>query len=319
MSGAFDIVMGQRKELVEKMVDLMQQDNFFNNMRMWNKGALRPCNPISNVKYRGGNRMRLMVAALEHSYKDPRWGTLRQFQSKGYSIKKGEHGIPCEKWIFTREKTVIVNGVKEKVQEKLENPVVSYFTVFNAEQIQDFPPYIQGEKKETELSREADKLISTSECPVREVAQESAFYVPAKDIIFLPPRNFFKDDVSFVKTLLHEMSHSTGHESRLNRKLDNKFGEPDYAKEELRAELGSLFTEIDLDISLQGKHYEDHSDYLKSWIKAIKDDYNEFFRACADAEKISGRLIENYCKQYELKKQIQTEIPVNKMVKARTR
>ena len=70
--------------------------------------------------------------------------------------------------------------------------------------------------------------------------------------------------------------------------------------EELRAEIGALFTETDLGIHLAGEHYEDHSDYLKSWIGVIKDDYNEFFRACADAEKISDRLIGNYTKKYEL-------------------
>ena len=96
------------------------------------------------------------------------------------------------------------------------------------------------------------------------------------------------------------MSHSTGAANRLNRRFSGPFGSEGYAKEELRAEIGALFTETDLGIHLAGEHYEDHSDYLRSWIGVIQNDYNEFFRACADAEKISDRLIGNYTKKYEL-------------------
>ena len=96
------------------------------------------------------------------------------------------------------------------------------------------------------------------------------------------------------------MSHSTGAPGRLNRKTCGPFGSEGYAKEELRAEIGALFTETDLGIHLAGEHYEDHSDYLRSWIGVIQNDYNEFFRACADAEKISERLVGNYTKKYEL-------------------
>lgn len=100
------------------------------------------------------------------------------------------------------------------------------------------------------------------------------------------------------------MSHATGHPTRLNRPLGGMFGSEAYAKEELRAEIGALFTEADLGISLKGEHYEDHSDYLRSWIGVLQNDYNEFFRACADAEQISKRLIGNYTKKYELKMEV---------------
>jgi antirestriction protein ArdC len=83
------------------------------------------------------------------------------------------------------------------------------------------------------------------------------------------------------------------------------FGSAEYAKEELRAEIGALFTEADLGISLKGEHYEDHSDYLRSWIGVLENDYNEFFRACADAEQIAKRLVGNYTKKYELKMEVE--------------
>lgn len=91
------------------------------------------------------------------------------------------------------------------------------------------------------------------------------------------------------------------------------FGSESYAKEELRAEIGALFTETDMGIHLTGEHYEDHSDYLRSWIGVLSNDYNEFFRACADAEKISERLVGNYTKKYELPVLMATaEIPERK-------
>uniref|UniRef100_UPI003AB8D337 YodL domain-containing protein n=1 Tax=Blautia sp. TaxID=1955243 RepID=UPI003AB8D337 len=98
------------------------------------------------------------------------------------------------------------------------------------------------------------------------------------------------DAGSFIATLIHEMGHSTGHASRLNRTFGTRFGDPDYAKEELRAELGALFTETDLGVDPSAEVLEDHSDYLKSWIGALRDDPNELFRACADAEKISEHI-----------------------------
>ena len=114
----------------------------------------------------------------------------------------------------------------------------------------------------------------------------------------------FKEEESFAKTLIHEEGHMTGAVGRLNRPLGGMFGSEQYAKEELRAEIGALFTEADMGISLKGEHYEDHSDYLRSWIGVLQNDYNEFFRACSDAEQISKRLIGNYTKKYELKMEV---------------
>jgi len=178
-------------------------------------------------------------------------------------------------------------------KEMLQRPRVSYFRVFNAQQASGFPEY-DASYQETEIMKAADRLIRSSKCPVRELAQDRAFYSPMRDEIVLPLRGKFKDDVSFIKTLVHEMCHSTAAPDRLNRPLSGAFGSPEYAKEELRAEIGALFTESDLCVPLQGEHYEDHSDYLRSWICALQNDYNEFFRACSDAEQISQYLLENY-------------------------
>ena len=308
MAGAFEIVMQQRKELVNKIIGMMQQGDFFRNASEWNCLALSPQNPLSSVRYKGGNRLKLMSAVIANHYKDPRWATAKQYMEKGYHIRKGEHGIICEKWIFTKEKTVIdEDGKKHREETLLEPPQVAFFRVFNAEQVEDFPAFEPNESMmdRTDTSIMADRLMETSECTVELLAQEKAFYSPAADKIILPLRSQFKDETSFVKTLLHEMSHSTGSAGRLNRDLGGGFGSERYAKEELRAEIGSLFTGYDLGLQMNAEHYEDHSDYLKSWITVLKNDYNELFRACADAEKISERLVGNYCRKYDLSRDVQ--------------
>ena len=332
MPGAFEIVMDERKALVDKIIGIwsrartagasasrtvherMKQGYSFNKEE-WDRASLRPQNPLSKVQYKGGNRLRLMTMVVEHGYKDPRWATARQYSEKGYFIKKGEHEVLCEKWIFEKQKKVKdQNGNVSFETVLLERPQVSFCKatsrwVFNAEQVQGFPSFSRNECPEPEIDTIIDRIIDTSECPIHEIAQDRSFYSPTSDEIYLPLRSQFKDQTSFAKTLLHELSHMTGAPSRLNRKFGGPFGSEGYAKEELRAEIGALFTETDLGILLSGEHYEDHSDYLRSWINVIQNDYNEFFRACADAEKISDRLVGNYSKKYELPFEELAEVP----------
>jgi len=317
MPGAFEIVMNERKALVDKIIGMMKHGYFFNKEE-WDRASLRPQNPLSKVQYKGGNRLRLMAMVIEHGYTDPRWATARQYSEKGYYIRKGEHGVLCEKWIFEKQKKVKDSSGNESFETvQLERPQVSFFRVFNAEQVQDFPKFSRDEYPEPEINQIIDRIIDTSECPIHEIAQDRSFYSPATDEIYLPLRSQFKDQTSFAKTLLHELAHSSGHSSRLNRQFGGPFGSESYAKEELRAEIGALFTETDLGIPLSGEHYEDHSDYLRSWIGVIQNDYNEFFRACADAEKISDRLVGDYTKKYELPFAELTEIPAREPEKDR--
>ena len=165
-------------------------------------------------------------------------------------------------------------------------------------------------------------MILSSECPVYELAQNRSYYSPSRDQIVLPLRETFKDMESFGKVVFHEMGHSTGHPSRLNRKMGGFFGSPDYSMEELRAELGAMFIESDLNIQLKTENYQDHSDYLKSWLEELEADPNELFRVCADAEKIAEYLVGNYEKKYQIPRVLPEEIPdkkgIHKKEKSRT-
>ena len=178
---------------------------------------------------------------------------------------------------------------------KLRNPYVNFFRVFNAEQIDGIgpiPKVIPMEKNE--MLQVAEEVIASSQCEIVEAMQPRAYYSPTEDKIMLPPRDHFKSQEAFLAVTLHEMSHSTGHPDRLNRQLNNKFGTPEYAKEELNAEFGSAFLQMDLGIQLSDEAVNDHAAYLQSWISVLENDPNELFRAVHNASEISDYLIENY-------------------------
>lgn len=301
---AYEIVMEDRKKLVEKLIENMKQGYFITKDKL-DINSLLPKNPISGFYYKGGNRLKLVFETIDKEYKDPRWLTFIQAQKQGWNIKKGEHGILCEKWIFEKVEKVKdeITGEEKEVKKRLDRPTVNYFTVFNGEQIEGIPKYNSSKNtlSNSEILEIVDDFIKSSEAKIKEVAQHEAYYNPFSDEIVLPLRESFKSDEAFMRTTLHEMCHSTGHVTRLNRNQMGAFGTPNYAKEELIAELGSFFTESSLGIKIEGEHFNDHSNYLKSWITALEEDYNELFRACAEAEKASNYLIERY-KEYEKEK-----------------
>jgi antirestriction protein ArdC len=105
----------------------------------------------------------------------------------------------------------------------------------------------------------------------------------------MPPKALFPDARGFYSTALHELGHWSGHPSRLNRDLVHKFGSPEYAREELRAELASFFVSARLGLPHDPSQ---HAAYVGSWIQALAQDHNEIFRAAKDAEKICEFVLE---------------------------
>jgi antirestriction protein ArdC len=287
--------MEERKQLVKEIVEQMKA-GYIITKDAWNSDILRPQNPISGVQYHGGNRLKLMNIGIQRKYTDPRWMTAIQIRDAGYRLRQDarRNGVMCEKWIFTRQVTVIDpdTGKKKKDEVELEHPRVSFFNVYNAADVEGLPEYYSPMPDET--NKVANDFILSSECEIHEVAVDAAFYSPVKDEICIPPRQTFKSEEAFLSVLWHEMSHSTGSAARLNRPLKGLFGTTEYAKEELRAEIGSLFVASSLGMNISGENRQDYSNYLKLWIGVLEDDYNELFRACADAEKICNRLITNY-------------------------
>lgn len=318
MSNAYDIVMSNRKEVVDKLIAQMEKGYAATRAAWTACNTGRPYNPASKAVYKGGNRFRLMIAAEENGFSDPRWLTFKQAAENNYKIAPGSKGVLLEKWIFHKEvpkldesgKAVIgADGKPETEKIPLKKPIVNYFRVFNGEQIIGLPELEQREVTEDDFSKLAAKFEKSSKCPINYDQQDNAFYSSATDEIHLPLKHAFKNNETRLSVLLHEMAHSTGHETRLNRPLNNKFGSMEYAKEELNAELSSVFLENELGITMEvdSEMMKDHANYVRSWITVLKNNPNELFVACANAEHITDFLMENYEKQMEKEMEFTTD------------
>ncbi len=171
---------------------------------------------------------------------------------------------------------------------KLERPRVFFASVFNAEQIDGMPAQNRGEKHDWNPVERAEKILEASGANINIKGQDRAFYRPSTDSIHLPEKDQFPTPDNFYATALHELGHWTGHNSRLDRDLIHPFGSEGYAKEELRAEISSMMMGEEIGI---GHDPEQHAAYVGSWIKVLKEDHMEIFRAASDAEKIQGYIL----------------------------
>ncbi len=295
-SKSYERVMASRKELTEQLIEEMKKGDL-PWRKDWKVMNSRPFNPVTNVVYQGNNRIRLMLAAWQHHYTDPRWMTFKQASDKHWHVKKGSRGILCETWIFGEEKEVVDPVTHEKKKEfvQYEHPVVNSFTVFNASQIEGIPELDVGKALPHTAQLElADRFVKSSVCPIIEEKMGSeCYYTKLFDEIHLPSRDQFESAEAFLASAIHEMGHSTGHPSRLNRDLSGEFGSKSYAREELVAELNAVYVQADLGIDLKDR-LENHAAYLQYWIHAMEENPSILFQASSDASKASEYLEKQY-------------------------
>lgn len=266
-----------------------------------------PHNGITGRHYNGGNLLYLMAVSMKKGYDDPRWITYNQARENSWIVKKGEKGTFVEYWQFQKEiqRPNQETGVIEKVKVDLQHPFVKYFCVFNGNQIEGIP---QLQKKDLEWKPEdaADRILLNSKAEILHDQIDRAFYSPAKDSIHLPNKLAFDNSIDYYSTALHELGHWTGHESRLARPGitgRHEFGSQEYAKEELRAELSSLFISVET-----GIHHDPskNASYLNSWIKVLQNDKNELFRASKDASQITD-FVMGFNKEIKVEKNIESD------------
>ena len=250
-----------------------------------------PHNATTGRPYRGANTLNLMAKAYNLNVdNDPRWLTYKQALDKGWQVKKGSKGTGVEYWKFEGEKEVINDkGEKEKLKYKLSAPHVFYATVFHASQIEGIPSYAPKERDELwNPIEEAEKILTNSGAKIYHDQQDKAYYSPGRDDIHLPPKEGFSEPLKYYEVAMHELGHWTGHESRLARDLTGGFGSESYAKEELRAQMASLYLSADTGVPFNPQN---HAAYQASWIKVLKNDKNEIFKAAKDAELIADYVI----------------------------
>ncbi|MEM8515357.1 putative DNA primase/helicase [Massilia sp. MP_M2] len=250
-----------------------------------------PYNPATGKEYRGANSLYLSM----HGHNDPRWATYKQAAAEGWQVRKGEKGALIEYWKMSEERPMLDEntgkpifddqGKPKTVHVTLERPQVFRAVVFNASQMDGVPELTKEPRQyEWDPVQRAEQILEASGAKIYHDQNDRAFYRPSTDQIHLPGREQFPSESAYYSTALHELGHWTGHETRLDRDLTGGFGSPDYAKEELRAELSSYFMADKLGIQHDPGQ---HAAYVGSWIKVLKEDKNEIFRAAKDAEKIT--------------------------------
>jgi len=267
----------------------------------WQPGErFMPYNPTTGNEYRGMNAVWLMSRAESQGFGDARWMTFRQAQEQDAHVRKGEKGTAIQFWKWqglepvrdgSGKPVVDQDGQPVRQMVRYERPRVWSAVVFNAEQIEGLPPApVRPVLAEWERHERAETILTNSGASIRHAPGDRAFYRLAEDAITLPERSQFPSGDRYYATALHELGHWTGHPSRLARDLAHPFGSEGYAREELRAEIGSLMLGEQLGI---GHDPGQHVAYVASWIKALEQDPREIFRAAADAEKIS-KLVRSY-------------------------
>jgi antirestriction protein ArdC len=273
-----------RQEVTDSIVKLLEE-----GLAPWQKpwqGVGLPVNPTTEKAYRGGNAVHLLATAVSRAYDDPRWMTYKQAAQNDWQVKKGEKGTHIEFW-EVKGKADGKEPPDERNGDADEEPdrrfIHRIYTVFNAKQIDGIPPHNAKDRTSFEAVDTGDQILANSGAQINHDQADRGFYNRASDTIHLTPKEAFNDAPGYYGTALHELAHWTGHPSRLNRSTLNesyRFGDPAYAKEELRAELASLFIAAETGIPHDPSN---HAAYVGSWIDALREDKNEIFRAAHDA------------------------------------
>lgn len=246
---------------------------------------LRAC----GTPYQGINVLWLWMAAEAAGHSSPFWMTYRQAQVLGGQVRKGERGSVA---IFYRAYQAEEADDGEEADGQRTRRVLKSFTVFNACQIDRLPGRFFPEPTPlpllTERDSALDRFFAAIPARIRHWGAE-AFYSPVVDQVTMPEPGLFRDLDHYRATLAHELSHWTGHESRLARQMGGRFGSDAYAMEELVAELSSAM--LGAELGLPVEHLDHHASYLASWLKVLKADSRAILTVAAKAEEATSLLL----------------------------
>ena len=245
-------------------------------------GGGLPMNVVSRKTYRGINTMLLWAMAEEHGYESSLWGTYRQWDMLGGHVNRGEHGTKIIFWNVTTGAVLDKNTGEERDEKRF---FLREYTVFNLSQCGgtalDRFRVARPTTKFIDFGP-AEKAIAATGADVRHGGNR-AFFNTSEDYIRLPTKEAFASPANYYSTALHELSHWTGHETRLNR-IDKlaRFGDRSYAMEELVAELGSAFLTAALGVP-NARTLDDATAYLAHWLEVLKSDSKAIFTVATAA------------------------------------
>lgn len=259
-----------------------------------------PSNPSSKTSYKGINFLLLTLKQMAKGYKHNKWMTISQIGKLGGQINKGE-------------KSTIVHYYKKIDKEDNTSFFLHrYYLVFNLDQttLKDDERFIDKLTKLNPAKKNTDveKAINdfAGKCKIEEIVQDKACYIPTMDKIVMPAKEQFSNYHSFYATLLHEMAHATGHNSRLDRftKEQEMFtdSKEQYAFEELVAEITSMFVLSTYRVDNEAIKNNSIA-YIDGWIKNLESNPDYIFKASRFSQQsfeyITGMKTE-YKKQEEL-------------------
>ena len=259
-----------------------------------------PVNAATGKTYRGVNV--LLLGADPRTADDPRWCGYEQAKARGWQVRAGARGAT----IYFFKRLELPEAGEADAEPPLDEdgrplgrtvPLLRRHTVFHASQIEGLPSldaaygsagagpdhvWAAEDRLERLLHRSGARIVHGG---------DGAYYHPVEDFIALPPRQRFPSAAAFFGVAFHELGHWTGHETRLNRPFAARRDAPEYAREELRAELASAFLGAELGI----RHdLEQHATYLDRYLGLLRGDHREIFRAARDAQAIADLILDRH-------------------------
>ena len=245
-----------------------------------------PTNLKSQKPYRGIN---VFLLACQ-GYASPYWLTYKQAASIGGNVKRGEHGTKIAFWkISDYRRQDAETGELADTDSKAVR--LRHYTVFNVAQCDNLPDF--GTGRVLNPIAECESVVSAMPNAPTIVQDGNAWYRPSTDTVGIPARDAFNSAEAYYATLFHELTHATGHKSRLDRfeetSADHQFGSESYSKEELVAELGAAmlcaFTGIAPQI------IGNSAAYLQTWITRLKADSRLIISAASAAQKAADHIL----------------------------
>lgn len=272
-----------RQSITDKIIALLERGTTNAGPR-WTGGKATglPVNAKTGESYHGINVLLLWSEMVEKTYSSSQWLTYKQATDLGGQVRKGEKSVMCVYY--------------QTVQKKDEQPdAESYFLakpfwLFNVAQVDGMPADLGAPVAGHAFNarQEAEQLLIKTQAQIA-YGFDSAHYATLQDKIFMPTRERFTSPENFYATALHELTHWTGHESRLNRQFGKRFGDDAYAFEELVAELGAAFTVGQL--GMVEATIEAHADYVQSWVRVLKNDKRAIFTAASQAARAADFIL----------------------------
>ena len=250
--------------------------------RPWSGGSV-PKNLVSKKEYRGVNSFVLGCS----EFSSPYWATYKQISDLGGTVIKGQHGSPVLFYTWLEDKRV---GVERKI------PFMRYYTVFNLEQCEIPVDKMPGVNVKPTLFEAIDTCESViNGMPLRPEIKfngQRACYSPSTDTVNMPKKESFSSPEAYYSAMFHELSHSTLHEKRLNRKGTmslGAFGSEAYSMEELIAEMSSCY--ISNHCGIDTKVIDNSASYIANWLKVLKNDKLMIIKASSNGQKASDFIL----------------------------